>query len=74
MTNHMLDNIEQNVDALIKRCQKLESEIVDLRKKEGAWAEERKKLIEKNEKARSRVETMINHLKKINPQTEQRTP
>lgn len=66
----MLKAIEEKVDALIKRCAELEGEASTFRAKEEAWEKERQRLIEKNEKARTRVEAMITHLKNLNNDSE----
>ncbi len=71
MNKHLLSDIESKLDALLKHCSKLESENESLRAKESAWEGERTRLIEKNEKARTRVEAMIAHLKTISTDTEQ---
>ncbi len=68
----MLDTIEHKVDALIQRCAELEKEAATLREKEAHWEEERARLVEKNEKARTRVEAMISHLKSLASEAEQR--
>lgn len=66
MNKHLLSDIESKLDALLKHCARLESENEALRAKEQAWEGERSRLIEKNEKARTRVEAMITHLKNLN--------
>jgi len=71
MNKHLLSDIESKIDALLSHCAKLESENESLRAKEKAWEGERSRLIEKNEKARTRVEAMIAHLKNISTDTEQ---
>ncbi|WP_370980416.1 TIGR02449 family protein [Agaribacterium sp. ZY112] len=63
MTPPVLAELEQNIDALIKRCAQLEAEAKAFREKESAWQQEREQLIEKNQQARIRVEAMITHLK-----------
>lgn len=70
MNDHSLRAIEEKVDALIKRCAALEAEASELRAKEATWGSERARLIEKNEKARTRVEAMITHLKNLSASAE----
>ena len=72
MTDYMLATIEQKVEALIRRCAQLEREKNELLAKEQEWQEERQRLIEKNDNARVRVEAMINHLKALSSDSEQR--
>jgi len=72
MTDHLLEQLEDKVDALIERCRNLELEVESLRSKESAWQSERTRLIEKNETARTRVEAMITHLKNLSSESEQR--
>lgn len=57
--------IEDKLDMLIRRCRGLEKENAALRAKEDVWGQERKRLIEKNDIARKRVEAMIKHLKEL---------
>lgn len=70
MTDHILNAIEEKVDALAKHCAELESDAANFREKEAAWEQERLRLIEKNEKARTRVEAMITHLKNLSANSE----
>ena len=63
MPSPLLKNVESKLDALIAHCQRLEQENAALQAKELDWQQERKRLMEKNETARARVEAMIQHLK-----------
>lgn len=65
MTDSLLSQIESKVDRLVERCIALEKENSILKSAEAGWQQERTRLIEKNEMARSRVEAMIAHLKNI---------
>ena len=65
MTSPLLAQLEQNIDTLIERCAELDIEIDALRAKETVWMQEREQLIQKNQEARTRVETMITHLKNL---------
>lgn len=65
MSKHLLNQIEVKLDELIERCAKLDKENAALRANEDGWQKERTRLVEKNEKARTRVEAMIAHLKNL---------
>ncbi len=57
--------LEQKVDELIDLCDTLGKENKALRAQQQTWTNERAKLIEKNELAKSRVESMITRLKSL---------
>ena len=57
--------LEQKVDELIQLCAVLTRENRALRTQQQNWTTERAKLIEKNELAKSRVESMITRLKAL---------
>ncbi|MBY6210149.1 TIGR02449 family protein [Microbulbifer agarilyticus] len=59
--------LELKLDTLIQQYQQLAADNQALREQEGLWQQERQRLIKNNEIARSRVETIINRLKGINP-------
>ncbi len=65
MSSSLLKNIEDKLDELIRRNTQLEKENATLTAKESSWEQERKRLIEKNDIARTRVEAMIKHLKDL---------
>jgi len=65
MSTVTLKSVEDKLDELIRLCHHLEKENVTLRAKEEGWGQERKRLMEKNEIARKRVEAMIQHLKDL---------
>ena len=60
------ENLEQKLDNLIELCQQLKRENTALRERESTLAGERGKLMEQNEMARQKIETMINRLKNLN--------
>ena len=57
--------LEQKIDELIELCSVLTRENRALRAQQQNWTTERAKLIEKNELAKSRVESMITRLKAL---------
>lgn len=65
MSNEHISALEHQIDQLIYHCNKVEKENDVLRSREGDWEKERKDLIKKNQAALSRVETMIEKLKKL---------
>jgi len=57
--------LESKIDELIDLCSVLTRENRALRAQQQNWTTERAKLIEKNELAKSRVESMITRLKAL---------
>ena len=57
--------LEAKIDELIELCSVLTRENRALRAQQQNWTTERAKLIEKNELAKSRVESMITRLKAL---------
>ncbi len=57
--------LEEKVEELIELCNVLGKENRALRTQQQNWTTERAKLIEKNELAKSRVESMITRLKTL---------
>ncbi len=55
--------LESSIDKLLLVCEKLANENRALKKKQAEWSVERSRLLEKNEKVRSRLELMISRLK-----------
>jgi cell division protein ZapB len=66
MSDSSLNKLEQKIDRLINLCARLQQENESLREREASLLKERSKLLEKNEMARNRVETMITRLKGLN--------
>ncbi|MGH1440087.1 MAG: TIGR02449 family protein [Cellvibrionaceae bacterium] len=58
MSEHTIEELSHKVDQLIRHCD-------NLKQREQQLLEERSRLIEKNEVARTRVEAMIGHLKTL---------
>lgn len=66
MINEMeLKHLERRVDELLQRMAALKSENHSLRESQTLLLNERARLIEKNELARSRVEAMIGRLRSM---------
>ena len=59
------DKFEEKFDRLIELCQQLKQENQALREREAGLVGERSQLIEKNEMARQKIETMINRLRNL---------
>lgn len=59
------DKFEEKLDRLIELCQQLKQENQALREREAGLVGERSQLIEKNEMARQKIETMINRLRTL---------
>lgn len=65
MSSSGLALLEDKIDALIELCEALAVENRALREKQESLTADRAKLIEKNELAKTRVESMINRLKAL---------
>ena len=60
-----LQALTTKLDLLIQRVEQLKAQNRQLLTSENAWREERAHLIEKNEMARHKVESMISRLKAL---------
>ncbi len=60
-----LENLEKKVAELILLCEELYRENNQLKSSQSKWQDERVKLREKNDLARSRVDNMISRLKSL---------
>ena len=65
MAENQLKALEKKIDELITLCGDLNSENQALKRDSQSWHSERLQLIEKNELAKSRVESMITRLKSL---------
>lgn len=65
MPDNLLLSLETKLDKLILLCNRLQQENNELKARESEWNKERQRLIEKNELARNRVESMIAHLRNL---------
>jgi cell division protein ZapB len=63
--NEELNRLERHVDNLISLVHLLGNENKALKTQQSNWTVERAKLIEKNELAKNRVESMIGRLKAL---------
>ena len=59
------ENFEEKLDRLIELSQQLKAENKALREREAGLVGERGQLLEKNELARQKIQTMINRLKNM---------
>ena len=62
-TNIELKHLNNSIDVLLEMIQQLKDENTQLRSQQDFLQGERSKLMEKNETARTRVESIINRLK-----------
>ena len=62
-SNVELKHLNNSVDVLLDMIQQLKQENIQLRSQQDFLQGERSKLMEKNETARTRVESIINRLK-----------
>ena len=65
MSSSDLALLEDKIDALIELCETLAVENHAIREKQESLTADRARLIEKNELAKTRVESMINRLKAL---------
>jgi len=60
-----LKDLEDKIDELIQVCDDLERNQIVMRAAREKWAQERTRLLEKNELAKNKVEAMIMRLKSL---------
>ena len=60
-----LSNLEKRIDELIALCDELEQKHESMSAKQLKWAQERTRLLEKNEQAKTKIEAMIMRLKSL---------
>lgn len=60
-----LDLLNTEIDRLIDLCRNLADENATLRQEREDWLRERKRLVDRNDLARDRIETMIVRLKAL---------
>ncbi len=69
MSDTDITNLENRIDELITICDQLKSENTVLRERQELMAEERERLIEKTDKARTRVESILMRLRSMEQQS-----
>lgn len=69
MSEPLLAQFEEKLDQLINKCHQLTAECQGLRERQADWESERARLVEKNEIARARIESMLARLKKLETDT-----
>lgn len=60
-----LQQLEQQVDDLLRVSRRMREENMLLKSQQSAWLSERAKLVEKTELARSRIDKMVSRLKEL---------
>jgi len=60
-----LQTLEQRIDELIALCDELERRHASMEAERDKWLQERTRLLEKNELAKSKIEAMIMRLKSL---------
>jgi len=60
-----VDDLERRIDQLVELCNRLREENKGLRARESILLAERADLVDRNELARNRVETIITRLKEM---------
>lgn len=63
MDKNAIQQLEQQVDELLRTSRRLREENMLLRSQQAAWLTERAQLIEKTDVARGRIEKMVSRLK-----------
>lgn len=65
MADQQMQSLERKVDELIQLCDQLDRENRLLKANADSWKQEREKLLEKTDLARSKVESMIQRLRAL---------
>ena len=65
MEKEDLQQLEQQVDDLLRVSRRMREENMLLKSQQSAWLSERVKLVEKTELARSRIDKMVSRLKEL---------
>lgn len=60
-----IQQLEQQIDQLLRASRRLREENLLLRSQQAAWLSERAQLIEKTDIARGRIEKMVSRLKQL---------
>ena len=65
MEKDAIQQLEQQVDDLLRASRRIRDENMLLKSQQTAWLTERTQLVEKTDLARSRIDTMVNRLKEL---------
>ncbi|WP_297808357.1 TIGR02449 family protein [uncultured Methylophaga sp.] len=65
MDKNAIQQLEQQVDELLRTSRRLREENMLLKSQQAAWLSERAQLIEKTDVARNRIEKMVSRLKEL---------
>ena len=65
MNEERFTSLDQKLDELIELCDAMKKENQLLRANEHNWQSERQQLLENNKLAKSRLESVLNHLRSI---------
>lgn len=65
MDKNAIQQLEQQVDELLRTSRRLREENMLLKSQQAAWLSERAQLIEKTDVARNRIEKMVSRLKQL---------
>lgn len=60
-----INELEAKIDELIQLCSDLEGKLTVLQIDKHSWAQERSRLLQKNDLARNKIEAMIMRLKAL---------
>lgn len=69
MSGPSIAELEHKIDRLVAASARLKAENEMLREREASLARERSQLLEKNERARTKIENMITRLKALAPES-----
>lgn len=65
MSENTVEHLYHKVERLVQLCEQLQADNTELQAREELLLSERSRLLEKNELARVRVDSMIRHLKSM---------
>ncbi len=65
MDSSQIKVFSDKVEQLLAHCQKLESDNTALKAQQDDWSSERIKLLQKNDLAKNKIESMIGRLKSL---------
>ena len=65
MTDESFDNLSAKVDDLIDLCAEMKRENQMLKETQNSWNSERKQLMEKNQEAKTKLQSILDRLKAL---------